>query len=128
VRVDPRVVVRADREKLGQILLNLLSNAVKFTDSGGRVAIDTASRADAPAGVSFIRIADTGLGIVRDRQEMIFDPFVQVHRNLRRNPEGTGLGLAISRDLARGMSGDLRVRSVDGEGSRFTLTLPSAQG
>ena len=126
VRVDPGVVVRADREKLGQILLNLLSNAVKFTDGGGRVAVETTGRADAPPGVAFVRIADTGLGIRRDRQDMIFDPFVQVHRNLRRNPEGTGLGLAISRDLARGMNGDLRVRSAEGEGSRFTLTLPSA--
>ena len=64
-----------------------------------------------------------GVGIPREKQEAIFDPFVQVHRNLTRATEGTGLGLAISRDLARGMAGDLRVRSVEGDGSRFTLAL-----
>jgi signal transduction histidine kinase len=71
-------------------------------------------------------VSDTGIGIARDKQEVIFDPFVQVHRNLTRTTEGTGLGLAISRDLARGMGGDLRVRSIEGHGAAFTLTLPAA--
>ena len=59
-------------------------------------------------------------------QNAIFDPFVQVHGNLTRTTEGTGLGLAISRDLARGMGGELRVRSTEGRGSTFTLSLPRA--
>ena len=119
-------VVRADREKVRQILLNLLSNAVKFTAPGGRITVDTPTREDGDqaVGVAFLRVSDTGIGIPRDKQASIFDPFVQVHRNLTRVTEGTGLGLAISRDLARGMGGELRVRSVEGEGSSFTLVLP----
>ena len=69
--------------------------------------------------------ADTGVGIPPGKHDVIFDPFVQVHRDLRNPTEGTGLGLAISRDLARGMGGDLSVRSVEGKGSTFTIVLPS---
>ena len=71
----------------------------------------------------FVRISDTGIRIAADRQQSIFDSFVQVRSGLTRVHEGTGLGLAISRDLARGMGGDLRVRCVEGEGSTFTLAL-----
>ena len=71
-------------------------------------------------------VSDTGIGISREKQDTIFDPCVQVHRNLTRPTEGTGLGLAISRDLARGMGGELCVRSAEGQGSTFTLALPRA--
>jgi signal transduction histidine kinase len=73
-----------------------------------------------------LRVSDTGIGIPQDKQDAVFDPFVQVHRRLTHFTEGTGLGLAISRDLARGMGGELRARSVRGVGSSFTLTLPRA--
>ena len=132
VRVPPAQRVQADPEKLQQILLNLLSNALKFTDAGGHVTVDTALREAGPDGgrpdVVFLRVHDTGIGIPRERQDAVFDPFVQVHRNLTRTVEGSGLGLAISRDLARGMGGELRVRSSEGVGSVFTLTLPRAGG
>ena len=130
LRVAPDLKVRADGEKLQQILLNLFSNAIKFTERGGRLTIDTATRKDdvdgAHSGFVFLRVADTGIGIPREKQLAIFDPFVQVHRHFNRVTEGTGLGLAISRDLARGMGGDLRVRSTEGTGSTFTLALPRA--
>ena len=74
----------------------------------------------------YLRVTDTGIGIARERQDAIFDPFVQVHRRLTTTTEGTGLGLAISRDLALAMGGDLRVRSQEGRGTTFTLTLPTA--
>jgi PAS domain S-box-containing protein len=119
----PTLVVRADAEKLRQILVNLLSNAIKFTPAGGRVEMTCAALGD----VATIRVGDTGIGIPADKLQIIFDPFVQVRSDLTRPHEGTGLGLAISRDLARGMGGDLTVRSVVGEGSTFTLTLPLAQ-
>jgi signal transduction histidine kinase len=118
--VPTAIVAHADREKVRQILLNLLSNAVKFTPPGGRVSVDT------PDGVTGVRVSDTGIGIPREKLAMIFDPFVQVHRDLTRSIDGTGLGLAISRDLARGMRGDLTVESTEGVGSSFVLTLPSA--
>jgi len=122
--------VRADWEKLQQVLLNLLSNAVKFTAPGGRITVDIPESDqladDGEADRVCLRISDTGIGIPEDKIELIFDPFVQVHRKLTNTVEGSGLGLAISRDLARGMGGDLRASSVEGEGSTFTLVLPRA--
>lgn len=125
VRIPAGQIVRADREKAQQIILNLLSNAVKFTPAGGRLTIETALQERHP-GMLFLRVSDTGMGIPRDKLETIFDPFVQVDSSHTRINEGSGLGLAISRDLARGMNGDLRARSVLGEGSSFTLSLPMA--
>jgi PAS domain S-box-containing protein len=120
----PDVRVRADREKVQQILLNLLSNALKFTAGGGRIAVTCdAATAD---GTVRIAVADTGEGIAPDKLERVFEPFVQVDTRLTRMQEGTGLGLAISRELARGMGGDLTAASAPGVGSTFTLTLPHA--
>ena len=118
--------VRADREKLQQVLLNLLSNAVKFTEPGDTVRIDAGHCADGSRR-HFIRVADTGKGIPADKLEAIFEPFMQVDASHSRVGQGIGLGLAISRDLARGMGGDLRAESTIGEGSAFILTLPAAQ-
>jgi len=120
---DPTLVVRADREKLQQILLNLLSNAIKFTPPGGRIAVACGRRA---ADRVIVTVADTGVGIEPDKLDVIFEPFVQVDAKLTRRQEGVGLGLAISRDLARGMKGDLTVDSAPGAGSTFTVVLPSA--
>jgi PAS domain S-box-containing protein len=117
------VAVRADPEKVRQILLNLLANAVKFTDAGGEVTVECH-----PTG-SFIAIevCDTGRGIPAGQLETIFDHFVQVDRHLTpMSQQGVGLGLAISRDLAIGMGGGLEATSQVGRGSRFTLTLPKA--
>jgi signal transduction histidine kinase len=113
-------VAVADSEKVQQVLRNLLSNAVKFTMPGGRVTLSCEARKD----TIDLRVSDSGIGIPADRLQAIFDPFVQVQSGLTRSSEGTGLGLSISRDLARGMRGDLRVESVLGSGSTFTLTLP----
>jgi signal transduction histidine kinase len=128
---DERLAVRADVEKLDQVLLNLLSNAVKFTESGGEIAISCQAHTtphDRGAAGSYvtIAIADTGIGIPADQLERIFEPFVQVGRALNSPVEGTGLGLAISRDLARGMGGELTVVSEVGYGSIFALTLQGA--
>jgi hypothetical protein len=76
--------------------------------------------------VVFLRVRDTGRGIARAQQERVFEPFVQVGKRFAGDAPGTGLGLAISRDLARGMGGDLRVRSAEGAGSTFTVTLRRA--
>ena len=127
-RGEGPLAVLADREKLGQILLNLLSNAVKFTPPGGHIEVALSGRegeAENPD-VAYLSVRDNGIGVPRARQDAIFDPFVQVQEGLTRPYEGTGLGLAISRDLARGMGGDLRVRSPDGKGSTFTVRLRRA--
>jgi signal transduction histidine kinase len=118
----PELAARADPEKLRQILVNLLSNSVKFTEKEGRIEVSCMAR----EGKVVITVEDTGIGIPEDKLDAIFDPFVQVRAGLTRTQEGTGLGLAISRDLARGMGGDLAVRSTPGVGSAFSLTLQSA--
>jgi signal transduction histidine kinase len=117
---DPALTVRADREKLQQIVLNLLSNAVKFTPEGGTVSVFCAH----DDGTVRIAVRDTGVGIPPDRLRHVFEPFVQVDRALNRPHEGVGLGLAISHDLALGMNGTLVAESTPGEGSTFTLVLP----
>ncbi len=123
---DRTLRVRADREKLQQVVLNLLSNAVKFTEPGGCITLSSAAVGGADGPAAWVRVADTGIGIAADQLGRAFEPFVQVDARLTRTREGTGLGLAISRDLARGMGGDLTAESTPGVGSTFTLTLPSA--
>jgi PAS domain S-box-containing protein len=121
VIVPGDVTVKADREKVQQILLNLLTNATKFTPGGGSVGAEGGLT---QTGEVFLRVSDTGIGIPAAMVDKIFEPFIQVDSNKTRGVEGSGLGLAISRDLARGMGGDLRVRSEEGKGSAFTMTLP----
>ena len=120
LRTDcPGVRVCADSEKLRQILVNLLSNAIKYTGDGGNVTVTcSATNKDV-----LIDVADTGVGIPADKLDAIFEPFVQVERPYAGQRQGTGLGLSISRDLARGMGGDLTVRSEIGRGSVFTVRL-----
>jgi signal transduction histidine kinase len=115
-------LVRADRERVRQIVLNLLSNAIKFTDRGGVIRVSCEERNDRIA----THVEDTGRGIAPDKLESIFEPFFQVEQELTRSAGGAGLGLAISRDLAKAMRGDLMVESVPGRGSVFTLWLPGA--
>ena len=128
VDVPHEHIVRADRDKLAQVIINLLSNAVKFTPSGGRVTIECVARQDGthdPHTV-YLRVADTGIGIPREKMDTVFEPFVQVDASPAGRASGAGLGLAISRDLARGMGGDLRVRSKVDVGTTFTVALPRA--
>jgi signal transduction histidine kinase len=117
---DSALVARADAERVRQVLLNLLANAVKFTAEGG-------IRVDAEADARSVRITvrDTGRGIPPDRLGSVFDPFVQLDRNLTPDgQQGVGLGLSISRELATAMSGTLTATSEPGHGSTFVLALP----
>ena len=122
-----------DEDRVSQVLVNLLSNAVKFTDPGGSVTVTCSTGTGGPptlpesgAGVWVaVEVADTGIGIEPDKVEAVFDPFMQVDGTHTRREGGTGLGLAISRRLSRLMGGDLTVESAPGQGSRFTLWLPT---
>jgi signal transduction histidine kinase len=115
------LIVDADAERVQQILLNLLTNAIKFTPPGGIVSLAS----DADEAMVHIHVRDTGCGIPVSQRERIFEPFVQLGRpHTEGGRSGVGLGLAISRDLARRMRGDLIVRSHDGAGSDFVLSLP----
>ncbi len=113
------VLVRADEEKVQQILINLLSNALKFTPSGGSIEMHAVVKETTVE----IVVSDTGRGIAADKLVSIFEPFVQVDRRYKREQAGIGLGLTISRELARAMGGDLTAASSAGEGSTFTLRL-----
>jgi PAS domain S-box-containing protein len=114
--------VRADRDKVEQILVNLMTNAIKFTEPNGQITLECAKAGDRV----IVRVSDTGRGIPADKLSEIFEPFVQVARSAGAPSEGVGLGLAISRDLSRAMGGDLVAESSIGQGSTFTLTLPTA--
>ncbi len=119
------VYVAADREKLIQILTNLLGNAAKFTPPRGAVEMRLV---DGPSSdMVVIEVRDSGPGIPPDKLELVFEPFVQLERSLTTPTEGAGLGLAISRDLARGMGGDLRAKSEEGQGATLVLSLPRAR-
>ena len=124
-------VYLGDPHRVEQILTNLLSNAVKFTSPGGRIAIDWGLGVrrgvdGAVADAVWVSVNDTGIGVEAADLERIFQPFVQVESGYTRAKAGTGLGLAISRQLAKLMGGDLTAESKPGQGSRFTLWLPSA--
>ena len=117
---DDEATVQADPDRARQVLQNLVSNAVKFTAPGGRIAVRAAARGDTVR----ISVRDTGVGVAPEKLEFIFEPFVQLDRDLTSPREGAGLGLAISRDLARAMGGDITAHSTPGRGSTFTLALP----
>jgi signal transduction histidine kinase len=116
------IYARTDPDKLRQIMINLVSNAVKFTPEGGRIRVSCTVKQDSVA----IHVEDNGPGIPQDKQEAVFEPFVQLDRGLTRTTDGTGLGLAISRGLARGMGGEISLKSDVGIGSTFTVSLPLA--
>ena len=119
------LVVRADKEKVQQILLNLLTNAMKFTPPGGSITIGATRSTNSDA--VWIDVRDTGIGIPAERVDAVFEPFVQLAEKLSSRLGGLGLGLTISREFARGMAGDLAVISTTPEGAAFRLTLPCAQ-
>ena len=116
-----RPLMESDARWLRQILLNLLGNAIKFTPEGGSVRLEVSDEGDHV----LFSVADTGIGISVEAQSRLFRPFVQVEQGLSRNYEGNGLGLAISRGLAERLGGRLTVQSAPGEGSSFTLRLPT---
>jgi PAS domain S-box-containing protein len=120
---DDDVTVFADPDRARQVLQNLVSNAVKFTAPGGRISVRAAARGNSVR----ISVRDTGIGVPAEKLEFIFEPFVQLDRDLASPREGAGLGLAISRDLARAMGGDITARSTPGNGSTFTFALPHAR-
>ena len=120
---DVPVPLRTDTTKLRQILINLIGNAIKFTDAG-RVALEVSQGAER---VVFV-VRDTGGGITPADAARIFEPFTQVDQSLKRVKGGTGLGLPVSRRLSRLLEGDLTVESIVGQGTTFTLSLPTVIG
>ncbi|HVE50799.1 MAG TPA: HAMP domain-containing protein [Casimicrobiaceae bacterium] len=135
IRIDAALppTMFSDAKRLQQVLKNLLSNAFKFTHQGGvtltveRVEagwnsdVESLNRA---TDVIAISVADTGIGILPDKQQIIFEAFQQADGSTSRKYGGTGLGLAISRELSRLLGGEIRLASMPRAGSTFTLYLP----
>jgi signal transduction histidine kinase len=118
-----RLVMVTDPAKLRQILLNLLGNACKFTENG-----QIRLRVNREGEDVVFKVDDSGPGIAPENLDLIFEPFTQVDQSKTRVKGGAGLGLPVSRRLAHLLGGDLRVDSIVGEGSTFTLRLPLRVG
>jgi PAS domain S-box-containing protein len=125
VRVGPALgLMRTDITRLRQVLLNLLSNANKFTE-GGRLRLEAERFVHNAAPWVRIKVRDTGIGMTPEQLGKLFRAFTQADVSTTRKYGGTGLGLVISRQLCQMMGGDITVESVAGQGSTFTVQLPT---
>jgi PAS domain S-box-containing protein len=119
VRIEPaELAVRADREKLGQVLANLLDNAVRYSPEGGTIIVSARGRARAAE----VTVADEGIGISEPDRQRVFAKFFRSERAPA--GQGTGLGLFLVRGLVTAMGGRIWLESEEGRGSRFTFELP----
>jgi len=115
--------VYGDRNRLKQILLNLLSNAIKFTPDGGKLTLETSRKGD----FCQVSMVDNGIGIRKEDQIRIFEPFTQLDTQPGERKQGTGLGLALTKQLVELLGGKIWVESKHGKGSRFSFTIPLAE-
>ncbi len=118
------VRLRGDSDRLRELMVILTDNAIKYTDAGGKVRLLVRS---ASGGKATVRVSDTGSGIPADALPHIFDRFYRVDKARSREAGGAGLGLAIARWIAEAHGGSIRVESVTGVGTTFTVELPASR-
>nr|WP_302686271.1 HAMP domain-containing sensor histidine kinase [uncultured Romboutsia sp.] len=114
-------ILSLDIDKVEKIILNILSNAIKFTDTGGKIDINLYMHNEQVC----IYIKDTGIGIPKDKTEVIFENFEQLDTTLSRGCEGTGMGLSVVKKLANLNNIKINVESELNKGSEFIITLPN---
>ncbi len=122
VDVDPTLppMILGDRGRVEQILQNLVTNAIKFTQAGQIMIL-----VQREGGTQWrLQVKDTGIGMSKETQSFIFEPFRQADESLMHESNGVGLGLAIGQQLAKMMNGTISVESALGQGSTFTVLLP----
>jgi len=119
-----KVVMDYDQDKIFMIASNLLSNAIKFTPKGGKVIFHVKKETIADGVKLVMKVQDSGIGISSKDLPHIFDRFFQIDNSLTRKGEGTGIGLALIKEMAELMHGKIDVKSIVGEQSEFTVTLP----
>ncbi|GBE05845.1 sensor histidine kinase YycG [bacterium BMS3Abin10] len=112
--------VRADSDRIEQVLFNLMDNALKFTPEKGQITVSAENMGDKVG----VKVKDTGVGIPADDQRHIFDQFYQVEDSLSRKTQGSGLGLAIVKQMVEAHGGEISVTSQVNKGSSFFFTLP----
>lgn len=115
-----KIINAVDDEKYERILLNLLSNAIKFTPPGRNIYVNIYKNNNK----LYLKVKDEGIGIPKEKQNLIFQYFVQIDDGLIRNSEGTGIGLCLAKLLANAMGGELNFKSDIDDGSTFIMTLP----
>ena len=119
------ILIHTDKQRTEQVLKNLLSNAFKFTPKGGSVTIAFENRDLFDLKRIGISVTDSGIGISKVKQQMIFEAFQQADGSTNRQYGGTGLGLSISKELAKLLGGEIEIISEEEKGSSFTLILPN---
>jgi signal transduction histidine kinase/DNA-binding response OmpR family regulator len=126
VRIDRNIpsIVIGDDQRLAQVITNLLSNAVKFTPEGGKITLDTLFMEEKDAVITLrVEVRDTGIGISKEQQALLFTMFQQAESGTTRKFGGTGLGLAISKQIVEMMNGEIWIESELGKGAAFFFTV-----
>lgn len=125
--LDEDICAVGDENLYKQILMHLVDNALKFTNEGG-VKVEVSSTQDSSNNLlAVVKVIDTGIGIAKEDQNIIFREFRQLSEGIRRNFEGSGLGLAVAKKMAKLMNGDITVESEKGKGSTFSIILPGVK-
>lgn len=117
---DKNIFVKADRDKLEQVVQNIITNAVKYTPRGGKISVKISKE----HGMAVIRVRDTGVGIPKEDLPRVFERFYRVDKARSREMGGTGLGLSIARHIINEHDGEIYVSSQVSKGSEFKITLP----